>query len=87
MSGISVFNVGFHEQGIDVVYQEERDADPTGQIVVQRSIMIPAQLIQEEILELMDTIQEVVDKALIAKDNMTRRPSSSLRRNLTDAPE
>lgn len=74
MSGISVFNVGFHEQGIDVTYAEERDMDPGGQVMVQRSIMIAGHLISEEILEMMELVQEAVDKALLAKDAATRRP-------------
>lgn len=71
MSDIQIYHVTFHDGGVEVVYSEDRDIGE--RVMVQRTIAIPMNIIHEEIIDLLDTLQEAVDKGLIDQQNLARK--------------
>ena len=71
MMDIEVQFVQFNEEGIEVTYQEKRDSAEG--VVLLRTIIIDRSVAQAEIEDAMDTMQDVVDKAL---NILTGQPES-----------
>lgn len=83
MSDIQIYHVTFHDAGLEVVYSEERDIGDA--VMVQRTIVIPTNLVTEETIDLMEAAQEAVDKGLSALLSPT--PTRKRRIEREDAPQ
>jgi hypothetical protein len=64
----SVVFAGTH---LEISYVEERDVESVVQTF--RTLVIPADVIQDEIVEVVDALQQLVDHALIVQRNPPER--------------
>lgn len=66
-------SIAFGPTHIEVVYMEQRDLE--GEIQEYRTLVIPAEVVQDDIPEVMDALQQLVDHALVVR----RSPPERLR--------
>lgn len=62
MADISVTHVGFGERGVEVSYVEERDQGEKA--ALYRTVLVDGELVAAELAEILDLLQDVVDKAI-----------------------
>lgn len=60
---IDIHHVEFNETGVEVIYQEARDKGPEGGIQWVRTCVIPRGVADREINMMLETIQDLVDRA------------------------
>lgn len=69
INGVDIQSVAFAPGQVEITYAEERDGDsPTG-IMEIRTLVVPVAMVEEATSDVLDSIQHLVDAALIAKRN------------------
>lgn len=69
INGVDIQSIAFGSAQVEITYAEERDTDsPTG-IMEYRTLVVPHGVIDGVLAELLDSCQQVLDTALIAKRN------------------
>lgn len=63
MADITILTAQFGESGVEVTYLEERDQAEKATLI--RSIMLSADLVAVELQEIMDLLQDAVDKGIL----------------------
>jgi hypothetical protein len=73
MSNIEIFNVTFHEGGVEITYCEERDV--SDKVMQQRTIAVPVEMAGDALSEVLEELGEIVDTAQAYLLNQERRTS------------
>lgn len=75
-SDVMIQAVVFHpDGGIDINYAEQSDVHPKGTII--RQLMVPAGVVELPVDEVLDSIKELLDLALVARyDDPAQRIST-----------
>lgn len=73
--GLDIQSVAFAADQIEVVYAEERDVTNKSGVLEYRTIVIPAMLVENSMMEALDSVKQLIDEAQIAK----RNPAANIR--------
>jgi hypothetical protein len=75
-TGIQVQQVIFGERMVEITYTEPRDQAADGTVLMVRSIAVDMGIFEEDIADLLDTVTQIVDNALVRVRNPqeTARP-------------
>jgi hypothetical protein len=67
VADIRIYQAVFHDGAIEVTYSEPRDETPN--VILQRTIVVPAGLVPDSVTDVIDSLQEIVDAGLTDMQN------------------
>lgn len=69
VNGVDIQTIAFGSDQVEITYAEERDLDSSSGIMEYRTLVVPQGVIDAALAELLDSCQQVLDTALVAKRN------------------
>lgn len=76
MSDLAIYHATFHDGGVEIVYAEERDI--SDRVMQQRTIAVPLDVAGEDLMEALESLQQVVDNGQSYLINQERTKSKDL---------